>query len=165
MFLERNEMRSFIFAVAFLGLAMQAVAADPPVVSTDPLVVELGIPDEPPVVLTNPPILESPATIGQPDHLKPVRTIIVYDCEPWWWGKRIVGGGKNLVCGVGRFGKRAVVETLELGGSAVVGTLEYGHDVVVGTGDWIHGMFRPLVYRPAYRIEVYPIRRTYYYKK
>jgi hypothetical protein len=159
-------MRSFIFTVAFFGLAMQASAADPPVVSIDPLVVELGSLDEPPVVLTDPPILEqSPVPIGQPDHLKPVRTIIVYDCEPLWLGKRIVGGGKNLVCGVGRFGKRAVVETLELGGSAVVGTLEFGHDVVVGTGDWIHGMFRPLVYRPAYRIEVYPIRPTYYYYK
>jgi len=159
-------MRSFIFAVAFFGLAMQAVGADPPVVSTDPLVVELGIPDEPPVVLTNPPTLDrSPVPTGQPDHLKPVRTIIVYDCEPLWLGRRIVHGGKNLVCGVGRFGQRAVVETLDLGGSAVVGTLEFGHDVVVGAGDWLHGMFRPPVYRPAYRIEVYPIRRNYYYKK
>jgi len=166
-------MRSFIFGVALLGLAMPATAADPPV-STDPLVVELGTP----VILTSPPTLgQSPALappplddrppvpIGQPDHLKPVRTIIVYDCEPLWLGKRIVGGGKKLVCGVGRFGKRAVVETLDLGGSAVVGTVEFGHDVVVGTGHWLHGMFRPPVYRPTHRIEVYPIRPTYYYYK
>jgi hypothetical protein len=170
-------MRSFIFSVACLGLAMPALAADPPVVPTVPLVVELGVPDGHPVVLPRPPTLyQSPAlipptldrlpvTTGQPEHLKPVRTIIVYDCEPLWLGKRIVHGGKNLVCGVGRFGKRAVVETLDLGGSAVVGTFEFGHDVVVGTGDWLHGMFRPLVYRPAYRIEVYPIRPTYYYYK
>ena len=165
-------MRNFVFAVAFLGFTMQVAAADPPVVPTDPLVVELGIPDKPPVVLTNPPILDQspvpslpPVPTGQPDHLKPVRTIIVYDCEPLWLGKRIVGGGKNLVCGVGRFGKRAVVETLELGGSAVVGTVEFGHDVVVGTGHWLHGMFRPPVYRPTHRIEVYPIRPTYYYYK
>jgi hypothetical protein len=174
--LERNEMRSFIFSVAFLGLAMPAVAADPPV-STDPLVVELGVP----VILTSPPTLDQfpdqspalapppldrpPVPTGQPEHLKPVRTIIVYDCEPLWLGKRIFGGGKNLVCGVGRFGKRAVVETLDLGGSAVEGTFEFGHDVVVGTGDWIHGMFRPPVYRPTHRIEVYPIRPTYYYYK
>ena len=168
MFLERNEMRSFIFGVAFLGflgLAMPAVADEPPVVSTDSLVVELGEPENPVVLPSPPPLDRPPVPTGQPDHLKPVRTIIVYDCDPLWFGKRIVHGGKNLVCGVGRFGQRAVVETLDLGGSAVVGTLEFGHDVVVGTGDWIHGMFRHPVHRPAYRIEVYPIRRTYYYKK
>ena len=158
-------MRSFIFVVAFLGLAMQAVAA-PPVVSIDPLVVELGTPDEPPVVLTGSLILDqSPVTTSQPEHLKPVQTIIVYDCEPLWLGKRVLHSGRKLVCGIGQFGQRAVVETLELGEDVVVGTVEFGCDVFVDTGNWLHGMFEPPVYRPVYRIEVYPIRRTYYYKK
>ena len=170
-------MRSFIFAVACVGLSMQAVAADPPVVSISPPVVELGIPDGPPVILTDSPILEQspvltppileqpPVPIGQPDHLKPVRTIIVYECEPLWLGKRVFHGGRKLVCGLGQFGQRAVVETLELGEDAVVGTVEFGCDVFTGTGNWIQGVFKPPVYRPAYRIEVYPIRPTYYYYK
>ena len=153
-------MRSFIFVAAFLGLSAQ-VWAGPPIVSTDPPQVELGTVDEPPVVLTGTPILDQSPVISQPEHLKPRRTFIVYECEPLWLGKRVLHSGRKLVCGIGQFGQRAVVETLELGEDAVVGTVEFGCDVFVGTGNWLHGLFEPPVYRPAYRIEVYPIRRTY----
>ena len=158
-------MRSFIFVAAFLGFSAQAWAG-PPQTVTDPPVVKLGVADEPPVVLTEPLILDqSPVPTSQPEHLKPRRTFIVYECEPLWLGKRVFHGGRKLVCGIGQFGQRAVVETLELGEDAVVGTVEFGCDVFTGTGNWLQGVFKPPVYRPVYRIEVYPIRRNYYYKK